>query len=379
MKIVLKASYLPLLLLLLLVLVCEFAQAKEQCHAKHKHKHNHKSHRKHTSHHKGHHPSHSTHAGSSSSHHASSGSSASNAPSSSSSSSRNNDSHVPISSSSHRSSSSSSSSSPPDNKTHLTPGGRKAGIAGGDSLTKMRHAISWMTTWTPDPYPGTQLGHVEFASMCWGIGETAHDDDAKRFEEFKKVPHGKYKYVIGFNEADFQGDGSSGVIAPKKAAQMWEQYIAPHGKKGSVLVSPSCAKQQDEDWLGPFLQAVQTQPDVINVHIFKNKASEIKTVLDHYAKYNKPMWVTELACIDYANGNHAFCSQDQTDTFLQEAVKLLEADDRVAAYAWSDAYNGPSCKLTNNGQLSHTGQLLSRVYSSIAKRSMLKRGGFART
>lgn len=272
----------------------------------------------------------------------------------------------------HNSSNDSGSSASTGSKSKFTPNGKKAGIAGGDSLRELQKSISWMTTWTPNPYKGTDLGDVEFASMCWGLGRTSHDDDAKRFEEFKKVPHGKYKYVIGFNEADFKGEGSSGVIEPKEAASAWDKYIAPHGKKGSVLVSPSCAKQQDEDWMGPFLKAVETQPDVINVHIFKNKASDIKTVLDHFAKYNKPMWITEMACIDYSNGNHAFCSQEQTTSFLNEAIKLLEADDRVAAYAWSDAYNGPNCKLTKDGKLSDTGKQLERVYSSMHKRNMVK-------
>jgi hypothetical protein len=254
----------------------------------------------------------------------------------------------------------------------LTPNGMKAGLAGGDSLNKMKGSISWMTTWTPEPYEGTDLGDVEFASMAWGIGQVNHDNDAARWAAFKKVPHGKYKYVIGFNEADFSGQGSSGLISTSDAANAWDTYIAPHGAAGSVLISPSCAKQQSETWMGPFLKAVKTQPDVINVHIFKNKASQISTDLDHFAKYGKPLWITEMACIDYSSGTQ-YCNQEETNTFINEAIKILEADDRVAAYAWSDAYNGPSEKLTTNGQsLSTTGSLLKKVMTTYAKRSMVE-------
>lgn len=73
-------------------------------------------------------------------------------------------------------------------------------------------------------------------STCWGIGQTAGNDDAKRFEQFKKVPHGKYPYVAGFNEMDFQGHASSGGMSLDAAVQVWEQYIAPHKAKGSILV-----------------------------------------------------------------------------------------------------------------------------------------------
>ncbi|UZJ56078.1 hypothetical protein CBS101457_005398 [Exobasidium rhododendri] len=265
----------------------------------------------------------------------------------------------------------SASSSTTYTKDGLTPNGKKGGLAGGDSLNSMKGTMSWLTTWTPNPYSGTDLGDVKFASMAWGIGQTGHDDDAARWAEFKKVKAGTYPYVIGFNEADFEGEGSSGLISTADAVSAWDEYIAPHGKAGSILISPSCAKQADETWLGPFLKAVKTQPDVVNVHIFKNKASEITAVLDHYAQYGKPMWVTEIACINYS-GATSYCSQAQTDTFITEAVKILEADSRVAAYAWSDADNGPSEKLTSTGDtLSTTGSMLKKTVSVYTKRGLI--------
>ncbi|PWN31868.1 uncharacterized protein FA14DRAFT_107566, partial [Meira miltonrushii] len=242
-------------------------------------------------------------------------------------------------------------------KPSLTPNGIKAGIAGGQSLDFIKGAIGWYTEWTPNPY-GQTPKNVAFATMMWGLGWTDHDNDWQRFQDFKKIKPGTYKYVIGMNEADFKGGGSSGVIPTDKAAEAWDQYIAPHGRAGSLLISPSCAKQADETWMGPFLKKVKTKPDVVNVHIFKNKASQIKGVLDHYAQYGYPLWVTELACINYSNGAHDPCNQNDAEEFVREAVKILEADDRVKAYAWSDANNGPACKLTQAGgkQLSKTGQ-----------------------
>lgn len=82
-------------------------------------------------------------------------------------------------------------------------------------------------------------------------------------------------------------------MSPQEAAKAWEQWIAPHKEAGSVLLSPSCALQQNEKWLAPFLAAVQTQPDYINVHVFKDKPEKIKETLDHYRKYGKKMWITE--------------------------------------------------------------------------------------
>ncbi|MCO5566107.1 hypothetical protein L7F22_019783 [Adiantum nelumboides] len=252
-------------------------------------------------------------------------------------------------------------------KAPLTPNGIKAGIAGGQSLDFIKGAIGWYTEWTAVPYGQPPKG-VAFATMLWGLGWKDHDNDWQRFQDFKKIKPGTYDYVIGMNEADFEGGGSSGVIPTDKAAEAWEQYIAPHGRAGSVLISPSCAKQADENWMGPFLKKVKTKPDVVNVHIFKNKASQIKGVLDHYAQYGYPLWVTEFACINYSNGAHDPCNQKDAEEFVRESVKILEADDRVKAYAWSDANNGPACKLTKAGgkQLSKTGQTLKAMFSSFA-------------
>ncbi|PWN90758.1 hypothetical protein FA10DRAFT_230047, partial [Acaromyces ingoldii] len=170
----------------------------------------------------------------------------------------------------------------------------------------------------------------------------------------------------GFNEPDFTGDGSSGPISPPEAAKAWEQWIAPHKRAGSVLLSPSCALQQNEKWMGPFLKAVTTQPDYINVHIFKDKAEKIKETLNHFRRYGKKMWITELACTNYENGQHKRCSQDETNDFLNGVVEILENDPDVFAYSWSDADNGESCKLTqgdDGGALTKTGQLLKAAYS----------------
>ncbi|KAN0063259.1 hypothetical protein ACQY0O_004423 [Thecaphora frezii] len=253
----------------------------------------------------------------------------------------------------------------------ITPG-CKAGVAGGQSLKWTGADLCWMTDWTPAPKNNNYLGKLTVASMLWGLGRVGHDDDAKRFAEFKKIEPGTYDYVIGFNEADFQGSGSSGVIEPADAAKAWDQYIAPHGEAGAVLVSPSCAKQKDENWLAPFLKAVKRQPDAINVHIFQNSIEGVKGVLDHFAQYNKPLWITEFACINYQVSPTVYCSQQDTDNLITQAIKLFESDDRVAAYAISDAYNGPNSALTpdhDGTSLSKTGKVFIAAVQSATSKS----------
>jgi hypothetical protein len=122
--------------------------------------------------------------------------------------------------------------------------------------------------------------------------------------------------------------------------------------------------------MGPFLKAVKTKPDVVNVHLFSDKVEDIKKVLDHYAQYNLPMWVTEFACINF-NHNHK-CTQEETNNFIWNAIKIFEEDDRVKAYSYADAAsNGDSCQLAKDGHLTESG----RTYLAALERFGNKNGG----
>jgi hypothetical protein len=57
---------------------------------------------------------------------------------------------------------------------------------------------------------------------------------------------------------------------------LWNQYVAPKGQAGSVLISPSMCKQAAESgWLGPFRSQISRDWDITNVHINKNSAAGI--------------------------------------------------------------------------------------------------------
>ncbi|PWN45522.1 hypothetical protein IE81DRAFT_359845 [Ceraceosorus guamensis] len=185
-----------------------------------------------------------------------------------------------------------------------SPKGGKAGVAGGESLKWTAEVLGWWHNWGPVP-DNDHAGNIAFMSTCWGIGQTGGNHDAERFEKFKKVPHGKYPYVAGYNEMDFQGHASSGGMSLDAAVHVWEQYIAPHKAKGSILVSPSCAKQKDEDMCGKFLKQVKTKPDLVNLHIFQEHPDGVKPVIDHYRAYGYKMIITELACINVSRSSMA--------------------------------------------------------------------------
>lgn len=151
----------------------------------------------------------------------------------------------------------------------LIPNGIKAGVAGGYALPwlnsslgaspKLRqlfflqlgtkHAsflcLGWYYNW--NPMPNDAAGdNIQRVPMLWGIGTSSDPLDKTRLVEFTQLPVPAADYVAGFQESDFQGEGSSGVIDPFVAAVAWDLLIAPHGRAGAKLVSPSCAKQSVE-------------------------------------------------------------------------------------------------------------------------------------
>ena len=133
----------------------------------------------------------------------------------------------------------------------LTPNGIKAGIAGGDAHPFLKDHIGWWYDWyvlrtlyptipmnanrrSPNPSkPGKPIA----VPMLWG-GGTADSTDATRLAAFKKITTAP-RYVLGYEEPDCpSGMGSAGMSVSAGVSD-WESLIAPLGRKGSLLGSPS--------------------------------------------------------------------------------------------------------------------------------------------
>lgn len=264
----------------------------------------------------------------------------------------------------------------------MTPNGIKAGVSGGQSVKFLGSSIGAWNDWGAAGGDDHSDSDAMYIPMLWGNGDDSaktgldNQPNSKRLSDFKKLPVGKYKYIMGFNEFDFHGTGSSGKMNVNAAASMWDELMTKHKNAGSKLISPSCALQKDETMLQPFLDAVKTKPDCIAVHIFQNSIEGVKGVLNHYktkyADYNC-IWVTEIAFANYQNGAHNYGSVSETDNLMKQYVKLLEEDDMVKAYFISDADNGPNGMLTPNhsgSSLSSLGNTFKSVISSYTRRSL---------
>ncbi|KAJ3471972.1 hypothetical protein NLG97_g11400 [Lecanicillium saksenae] len=82
--------------------------------------------------------------------------------------------------------------------------------------------------------------------------------------------------------------------------------------------------------------------------------------IDHYwNKYQKPIWVTEFACVKDSPSWEPCQDQGQINRFINDIVDLFEKNEHVMAYAYTDG-NGLSQNWlpTNNdgSQLSESGR-----------------------
>lgn len=236
----------------------------------------------------------------------------------------------------------------------LTPNGKKAGIAGGDSYEWMQDYIGWWYDWSASPSGHT--GTPKAVNMIWGDGNVDSTDASRlaAFEALTTTP----EWIIGFEEPDCTGSGSAG-FGYSTGVTLWDSVVAPWKDKGSILLSPSmCHQAAESGWLPPFEAAISTPWDVTNIHINKNSMDGVKADIDHYYNtYGKPIWVTEFACVDDSTSFVPCTDQTEIDTFIADIVDLFEADSRVYAYAYSDGEGlGSVWPTVSNGALSASGQ-----------------------
>ncbi|GAA5917785.1 hypothetical protein JCM6882_003590, partial [Rhodosporidiobolus microsporus] len=215
-------------------------------------------------------------------------------------------------------------------------------IVEGDS-TSERQEGGWYD-WNADTEGDHTADGVSYLTMLWGAG-TVDGTDASRLSAFKAL-FSAPAYILGFNEPDLDSSDSGDVVSSgmdaKKAAELWEELIAPWGEKGSLLGSPAPATtisqpasvSGGETWLGDFKDAITTDWDFTARHIYQSTVDGVQGVIYHYVStYSKPVVITKWGCVDTSSGFTAITDQSLINSFVQDCVDLFEKDENVMGYA----------------------------------------------
>ncbi len=218
-------------------------------------------------------------------------------------------------------------------------------------------AVSWWYRWAPGPEAPLASGayrdmSVEFVPMIWG----------GTFEVAKvlgQIP-GDARFLLGFNEPNFYSQAN---LAAAEAAARWPAVQDIATRRGLVLVSPAvnycgggCHDTDPFSYLQAFLAAcTDCRVDAVAFHVYvgvnRNGGNKAQWLINHVEKYKatftQPLWLTEFAADDAT-------SLEEQRQFMLDAVAYLEAEPRVARYAW---FSGRADNMKNVDLLAKDGAL----------------------
>lgn len=197
---------------------------------------------------------------------------------------------------------------------------------GADSALR-KSGAAWYYTWSTAHDGVTGAG---FVPMIWGPDST----DATSLAQAKAAG----PYVLGFNEPDMAAQSNMTV---DQALALWPKVMSA----GSSVGSPAVAYGADAPggWLDRFMSGAEAKGyrvDFIALHWYggdfrtTQAVSQLRSYLQAvYARYHKPLWLTEFALIDFSHGTR-FPSESEQAAFLAAAAKMLDGLPYVRRYAW---------------------------------------------
>jgi len=219
--------------------------------------------------------------------------------------------------------------------------------------------VGWYYTWSS--YSNDQGNNLDFVPLLWGKNDISTWTDAINGKLKPMFQSQAITCVLGFNEP--QETAQSNLTA-QQAKDLWMTNIKPlKDQYGVRLGSPATSGgPSGKNWTTEFLQVCGTdcEVDFVALHYYgTNATAMIEYITDFHTTFQKPIWVTEWACQDYA-GN-AQCTQQQVKDYMNTTQTFMESVDWLERYAWfgalvSNPINGADGLLTGGGKITALGQ-----------------------
>ena len=243
----------------------------------------------------------------------------------------------------------------------------KRGLCYNSLMTEDVQALSLGVSW------GYNWGHTrtgndtafilydfEFVPMAWsGI-------DKENIRNLLKI-HPEVKYILGFNEPNFIKQAN---LTPTEAAEKWADIEEIADEYGLIIVGPAVNYSPDPPYQDPvrwyddfFAACKDCRVDHIAVHFYMSSAGAIRSNVEKFKKFGKPIWLTEFCAWD---NNTSPSSQKK---FMIETLDYLETDPDIFRYAWFKERSGeghPYMQLLdprNEGVLKELGEVYVHMSS----------------
>lgn len=183
----------------------------------------------------------------------------------------------------------------------------------------------WNYEWEPT---GNSRTNHEFVPMIKGSGQNKEF----RWEEVRV--RGGQTHFLAFNEPELSSQGN---LTVDEAIALWPKAQ----QNGLRLGSPGRTDGNNgNNWLSSFMEKAEDKGyrvDYVCVHNYNKKtAASLKSFLDaEFAKYGKPIWLTEFQRHNNDNPTNA-----DHEAYLSEVIPMLESLDYLERYAYFDFNTG---------------------------------------
>ena len=202
-----------------------------------------------------------------------------------------------------------------------------------EDLPLLSPAVSWAYNWgnvqNDDAAFWFDTNDMDFCPMCWN-----QRFDAEKIRAYVAL-HPGTKYLLGFNEPNLTDQCNQ---TPSEAAQYWQEVVALAKELNLKLVSPAMNYGTLEGygdpikWLDEFFacEGVSLSDiDAIAVHCYMASPAGVESYIERFAKYGKPIWVTEFCAWEKTVGS----VETQMD-YMCAVLNYLEQSPLVERYAW---------------------------------------------
>jgi hypothetical protein len=206
----------------------------------------------------------------------------------------------------------------------------------------------WYYDWAADSSGIAKPNGVEFVPMIWG----ARSVTAATLAQAKA----RGRTLLGFNEPDL---GAQANMSSAQALALWPKLMATRMRLGSPAVAANGATAGG--WLDRFMRGAAARHyrvDFITLHWYGSDFDTPRAVAQLrqyvravYARYHKPIWLTEYALIRFG-ATSTYPSQAQQAAFLKASTKMLAGQRGVERYAW---FALPATKGSGTGLFTEAG------------------------
>ena len=226
-----------------------------------------------------------------------------------------------------------------DTKTVSTmPRSTKRGVS--FSITNITDAfllsecISWYYNWGNTPNGDTQTqqfletSDIDYCPMCWSGSYSAD-----RIRAYVKA-HPNTKYLLGFNEPNLTDQAN---MTPQRAGELWPAVVRLAKELNLKLGAPAMnygtlsGYSNPIKWLDEFLSIDSVSIndiDFIPIHCYMMNPSAVKGYVEMFAKYGKPIWMTEFCAWENVSG------VEQQKSYMSDVLNYFEQNPLVERYAW---------------------------------------------